>query len=417
MSVQKSSLVRFFLTLPEPFPVPDGHVFHGVPGTYDENTPPQLVVHLRFLQSQETSRRYGSFAAAVTATRRLRASSGADAEESYGELRGQYTTVVATTLEIDFNNQGDSWESPQDVPGERDALNRCLLVTSEIIRSYRVAYGISCLVPTYELLNFAVPFQKAAEIVVTEDGVDGFHFDDADWGEVGILTLDHFNLPDVPQGDEIDVRDGRVGYFGELLNMKSPLFFWLERFVEARRAFAVEGQYGAAVTLSNTASEVLLDSLLASLYWEVGKTPEDVATIFTEGRLAKRVKTHFSELLGGEWVLDGSGPVADWFHKCYKVRHRVVHGGYSPTRLEAKAALDSVLALSDYCWDRIATNRKKFPRIAMMTLSKDGLVARGKWCNFMKKFAAEVAPNEDSWLRQSDAWRNAVYAILMADEQ
>jgi hypothetical protein len=286
------------------------------------------------------------------------------------------------------------------------------LVISEIIRTYRAAFGVSCSVPTYELLDFTVPFQKAEVIVVSGDGSGGFHFDDADWGQLGVLALDHFNTSDFPAGGEIDLSDGKFRYFGKLLNMKSPLFFWLERFAEARRALQFEGQYGAAITLSNTASEVLLDALLACMYWEMGRSPEAVADVFAEGRLAKRVKTHFSELLGGKWVLDGTGPVADWFHKCYKVRHRVVHAGYSPTRLEAQMALDSVMSLSGYCWDRIAAKRKKFPRTALMTLAEGGLRKRGVWCEFMQEFTTE-----ESWIRQSHEWRDAVYATLLGRQQ
>lgn len=417
MSNKDASLVRFFLTLPEPVPFPDGSAFHGVPGAYRESVSPQLAVHLRFLHSEEASPRYGSFSASAAAVRRFAVTSEIGMAEISEELKGQYTTVVATTIEVDPSSQVGEWESPQDVPAEYDALNRCLLVITEIVRTYRVAFGVPCLVPTYELLDIFVPFQKASAVVITDIGEDGFHFDDADWGNVGVLTLDHSNVPGVPLGDQVSVHSEKMRYFGDLLDMKSPLFFWLERFAEAHRAFNVEGQYGAAVTLSNTASEVLLDALLATLYWEMNKNPDDVASVFAEGRLAKRVKTNFSELLGGRWVLDGAGPVAEWFHTCYKMRHRVVHSGYSPSRLEAKAALESVLALSDYCWDRIATNRKKFPRTALMVLSEDGLVRRNKWCGFMDKFATEVAPNEDSWIRQSHAWREAVYANLMAVEQ
>jgi hypothetical protein len=231
------------------------------------------------------------------------------------------------------------------------------------------------------------------------------------------LVLDHINIPDAAQGEELEGSDeARLTYFGDLLNMRSPLFFWLERFVEARRALKVEGQYGAAVTLSNTASEVLLDGLLAALYWEMEKDPAEVASVFTEGQLAKRVKSKFAELLGGRWVLDGNEPVAEWFHKCYRLRHKVVHGGYAPSRLEAQVALDAVISLSMYCWDRLAENRKKYPRTAIMMLAEDGLRQRGKWCSFMQKFYSEVAPHEASWMRQSNKWRNEVYAILAADE-
>ncbi|MBT3155531.1 hypothetical protein HTV45_32625 [Streptomyces sp. CHD11] len=339
-----------------------------------------------------------------------------DAELSVPALQGDYTTVVATTLGDDAGRGNGNWTSAQDVPIEQDALNRCIYAIREMVRTYRATFEVTCVLPSYELLDISIPYQVAPSAVVTEDG-NGFSLDRSEWGSVGLLTLDHTNIPDAVQGSEVGADDKhRLDYFNELMNRGNPLFVWRERFVEARRALNVEGQYGAAVTLSNTASEVLLDSLLASLMWESGKESAAVADVFAEGRLAKRVKSQFSELLGGVWVLDGTGPVAEWFHKCYRVRHRVVHSGYSPSRLEAQVALDSVHQLSRHCWDRLAVKRKKFPRTALMLLAEEGLRRRGKWCSFMKHFSSEIAPREDSWLRQSQKWREDVQTLLMSSE-
>lgn len=419
MSDNSRSLIRFFITLPEPFPVPDGYAYKGapiVPGPYDAGTMGHLFVHLRFLQSCNVSRRHGSFSSAAESTQRYLKVEDADSGNISPPLQGGYTTVVATTLgDAEDRSQGD-WESPQDVPIEHDALNRCIYAIREIIRAYRVAFEVPCALPSYELLDISIPFQIARSAVVTEEA-NGWSLDDSEWGPVGLLMLDHANIPDTPQGPEVNAdSEHRLHYFDDLKNLGNPLFVWRERFVEARRALKVEGQYGAAVTLSNTASEVLLDSLLSTLMWESGKDPADVADIFAEGRLARRVKSHFPELLGGSWVLDGSTPVADWFHKCYRVRHRVVHGGYNPSRLEAQVALDSVYRLSVYCWDRLAAKRKKFPRTALMILAEEGLRRRGKWCSFMKHFFSEVAPRESSWLRDSQKWREGVQLILMSSE-
>lgn len=419
MSDKIRSLVRFFITLPEPFPVPDGYVYHGapvVPGPYDVETMGHLFVHLRFLQSRNTSRRHGSFSSAAESTRRFTQSEEWDTEHSAPTLEGDYTTVVATTLGDDENREEGEQTSPQHISIEHDALNRCIYAIREVVRTYRAAFGVTCALPSYELLDISLPYQVAQAAVITQDE-DGVSLDNSDWGPVSLLLLNHANVLDLTQGPELNAaRKHRLDYFNELMNSGNPLFIWCERFVEARRALTVEGQYGTAVTLSNTASEVLLDSLLATLMWESGKDPREVANIFAEGRLARRVKSHFAELLGGDWALDGNGPVADWFHKCYRLRHRVVHGGYAPSHLESQIALTSVHQLSMYCWDRLAAKRKKFPRTALMMLAEEGLQRRGKWCSFMKHFSSTIAPREESWLRQSQEWREEVQALLMSNE-
>ncbi|MFH9075296.1 hypothetical protein [Streptomyces alboflavus] len=229
--------------------------------------------------------------------------------------------------------------------------------------------------------------------------------------------LDHANISDFPAGDELEAEHaGRIEYCMNMLDQGNPFFLWKERFVEARTALYRDGKYGAAVTLSNTASEVLLDGLLSLLYWESGKNPEEVADVFAEGRLARRVKSNFSELLGGNWALDGAGPVANWFHTCYRLRHRVVHGGYSPTRLEAQTAIDATFSLSIYSCDRLAAKKKKFPRAALMVIAEEGLRKRGKWCHFMRDFVRDVAPVEPSWQDASHAWRSEMYDALLSGD-
>lgn len=324
------SIIRFFITLPEPFPVPDGYVHKGgpiLPGPYDPDTNAHLFVHLRFLQSYGVSSRHGSFMSAAEARKRYEPDDSAGGTVEVPPLQGAYTTVVATTLGDDEGRSKGGWASAQDVPIEHDALNRCVYAVREVVRSYRAAFEAPCALPSYELLDIYIPFQVASSAVITED-IDGYSLDASDWGPVSLLMLDHANTPNTPKGPVIDSSNtDRLDYFEDLKELGSTLFVWRERFIEARRALQVEGQYGAAVTLSNTASEVLLDSLLSNVMWESGNDPASVASIFAEGQLARRVKSQFSEHLGGTWVLDGDGAVAEWFHRCYKVRHRVVHGG------------------------------------------------------------------------------------------
>ncbi|WP_107308396.1 hypothetical protein [Streptomyces qaidamensis] len=413
------SLVRFFITLPDPFPVPDGYIYKGapvVPEPYASRSMNHLFVHLRFMQSRNTSRRHGSFSSAAEAIKRLGQVADDDSESMPSNLDGNYTTVIATTLSNAEIASDDEWMSPQDVPIEHDALNRCIYTLQEVIRAYRAAFEVPCTLPSYELLDIFIPFQTTQSVVMTQEE-EGFSLDSSEWGPVNALMLDHVNIPDVTDGPEISQENiGRLEFFENLRHAGAPLFVWRERFVEAHRALKIEGQYGAAVTLSNTASEVLLDSLLATLLWEAGNDAEDVAEVFAEGRLARRVKSQFASLLGGKWTLDGNTPVAEWFHRCYRLRHRVVHGGYSPTRLEAQTALESVHSLSSYCWDRLAAKRKSSPRTALLFLGEEGLRRRNKWCSFMQHFSSDVAPHEDSWLRQSQKWRDDVQAKLMSSE-
>ncbi|MFD5105521.1 hypothetical protein [Streptomyces cinereoruber] len=408
-------LVRYFITLPEPLAIADGYTWHKA---YDQmsRSGVKQFVHLLFLQSDGASRLRGSLGAALAGLHRVNGEPIPPEPDDPDVMTGSYTTVVASTLAEEGSEAATGTESPQDIPPETDPLTRCIDEMARFIRSYRTSLDILCKVPTYVELGPILPFQTGSLTPLEagkEQGQPSFRI--SKWGDRGTLVLNNLHFPDTPVGLEIDEQnEGRLDYFRTLLDRGSPLFLWKERFVESRTAIYREGRYGQSVTLSNTACEVLLDALLGLMYWELGKSPMDVATLFAEGRLARRVKTNFSELLGGTWSLDGAGPVAEWFHQCYRLRHRVVHGGYSPTRLEAERALNSAFTLSEYCWDRIATKRKEFPRTALMTIAKEGLVKRGKWCRFMEEFQRDVAPIEPSWNKASNSWREEMHASLLS---
>ncbi|MGM9383327.1 hypothetical protein [Streptomyces antibioticus] len=410
-------LVRFFITLPEPLAIPDGYAWHNSYKHDPTQGSIQQFVNLVFMNSDGISRQRGSMTATFEAFNRVTNKPDTGDTLDTDAVTGQYTTVVATTLEDRVPDAASQWNSPQDIPAAHDPLNRCIEEIAQFTRSYRAALEAPCLVPTYEKIGPIIPFQTGSFAPVVDESGRWTGFRVSEWDGGGTLMLDHTNFSDFPAGNEIKPEhEGRIGYYRDMLEAENPLFLWKERFIEARAALYREGKYGTAVTLSNTASEVLLDSLLALLYWESGKTPDEVAEVFAEGRLARRVKSKFSELLGGTWSLDGTGPVADWFHKCYRLRHRVVHGGYSPTRLEAQAAMDVTFSLSMYCWDRLVERRRKFPRTTLMVIAEEGLRTRGNWCRFMRDFVRDVAPVEPSWREASRAWRNDMYDALLTGE-
>jgi hypothetical protein len=412
-----NSLIRFFIVLPEPVNFPDGYRIAVAPKVerkfIDEGIP---FVHLEFMQIEDASRRLGELNAALKAVERSR--TGKVQRRQGGSetgLNGSYTIVAATTpADLDSSGRGE-WETPQDIPIHRDAFNRCLAAVTELVRGYRVAFEATCAVPAYERLTAMVLSQTTAVAIVSPD-IPGFlDVDSCKWSDPSAYVLDHFNSPDAAGAEFVsDDPEGRLLYFGEMLDQGSPLFTWRERYVDARRAQWVEGRYDMAVTLAITASEVLLDGILSLLLWESKEDPKVLGGFFAEGKLVKRVKGKYPELLGGNWSLDAGGPVSEWFHKAFKVRHRVVHGGYVPTRIEGQVALDSVHSLSLHCWERIAERCSDFPRTALITLSEEGLKKRGKWSGRMERFRREVAVSEGSWLESSAAWRAELNEAALA---
>src|SRR5207244_4032221 len=108
-------------------------------------------------------------------------------------------------------------------------------------------------------------------------------------------------------------------------------------------------------------------------------SPEDAAARFREGGVLRRIRQEFPPRLKGNWSLRGSAEVARWFADVYSLRHRVVHGGYRPTRPEARQTIHAMRGLERFIFDRVAARRIAFPRATLLTLAEPGLRKRGLW--------------------------------------
>jgi len=231
------------------------------------------------------------------------------------------------------------------------------------------------------------------------------------WQGPSLMLLDHLNTADIVLGPlvEGDVATTFAQWMSEIRS-GSPFVAWRERLVEANRSLNIHGEYAQAAVLAQTAAEVLLDTLLMLPLWEEKLPAENAATILEEGKLARRIKTEWQPRLGGNWSLDSSGSVATWFLGTALLRNRVVHGGYLPTRAEARCAYEAVFSLEKFAFDRLVDKRNRYPRSVLMTVARSGLERRGRWSGQIKRFAETIAGTEPSWRDSFREYRAAVAA-------
>jgi hypothetical protein len=184
----------------------------------------------------------------------------------------------------------------------------------------------------------------------------------------------------------------------------SPFATWRERYVDAVGALQTRGDTVASVLAGQTASEVLLDGMLSLLMWEEGVEPEVAAQAFEEGQAVTRMSREMPARLKGVWTTTGSGSVAQWFEDSYKLRHRVVHGGYTPSRIEAEAALGACSRLRTHLLDRLSARRNAYMRATLMTVGEPGLLRRGLWAGKIREFAEGPAQSEPNWRESFHGW-------------
>lgn len=413
-------LARIFFVLPEPISLPDGYQI--VMATGDEGSPesrpddPQ--VSLTFHQLNTT---HGRTTAAMEANWKGTGHAAGLPPQSEDppllELDIEWTVVEALT----------PWESPDPIPEadvehpahwtpRADVFARCLYATRQVVRAYRQATETPYGLPTYVRAISPVLVYSAhgvREMAVGDGGpVTLIRPTQEEWDGPGVMLLDHGNFPDPFRGEEFDENiETRFWHWFSEETRGNPLNLWRERWIEARRAHEVLGEEGQAVILANTSCEVMLDAILALLMWEENMVVEDAASAFEEGKVLRRLAKELAPRLKGNWSTE-SGVVGDWYGAAYRLRHRVVHGGYSPNVSEGAAALDAAARLQRFVMDRIAERRTTYYRAALMTIAEEGLRRRGMWSGKIKRFAEEVAPTEPNWSDSYTAWYRDMVSAL-----
>ena len=104
------------------------------------------------------------------------------------------------------------------------------------------------------------------------------------------------------------------------------------------------------------------DTTLAAMLWEEGLAPADAAEYWGTSSVTRRIKRLYANRLGGNWDLEGTGPVANWRRQIADVRNSAIHTGREVTSAEVNAAGVAAGALTTFRAQRILANWRKYPK-------------------------------------------------------
>jgi hypothetical protein len=293
-----------------------------------------------------------------------------------------YSTVVeaVTTMKGESSEQALS-----------DAFDNCLEKAIDIFRACRLIAGTAIHHLSYERLDPIVLYARRS--------LSGAW----DYESLSLLLL-HLRagqLAPPPLGrSEVEGLNQHI----EMLLRDHPLLPYAERRLDARVARYVDGDYGDTIVQVQIAAEILFDAVLQLMLWEEGVDAADAADSIYGVGLAKRVRTHYHPRLGGDWRTDGSGAIAEWSTAVARLRGRVVHAGYRPSREEAQNALASADRLEAFIRERMARRRNQYPRTALVALGRRGLLAERAWTRRIRDFL-DRADEEPDWLVAFGEWR------------
>jgi hypothetical protein len=367
-------------------------------------SPGQMVVSLKFWQVKDAFAEFRAEFDAIDKVMRAvvpaevlgeRAEDRSD--EATGLLPESYRTIVEAVTPFLADDPDE--KDPERV--QSDAFDRSVEAINRIVRAYRVSeHG---LIPevTRERLPFSVLFCTRA--------VSG-----GDWAGP-VLMLLHFNLPrDVSPDVLSDEELARFNAYLQMVQTTHPLFAYTERALDSHIALQREGNTKTALILTQIAVESLLDTLLSLVLWEEGASPEVAATDVFSDAFVTRLRKHFHPRLGGSWDDRRPGATHDLVKDVIRVRGRVVHADYMPTRDEAWKAIAAATTMDEFIRDRLADRRNRYPKTTILFLGDEGLRARGLWGGKIERLADDNAADiPNGWIAAYRSWRSEVDRLLL----
>ena len=123
-----------------------------------------------------------------------------------------------------------------------------------------------------------------------------------------------------------------------------------------------EGDAADAIISFQIAAEVLMYELWGLLLVEEGVPTQEVARKRSEQPFTTLLNRELAVRLGGSWdVTSSRAPVGRYWADLYKLRNRIVHGGYQPHDGDAEQADRAYLDLDGFIDGRLQAKSKRYP--------------------------------------------------------
>ncbi|HWK80290.1 MAG TPA: hypothetical protein VNP95_05965 [Thermomicrobiales bacterium] len=274
-----------------------------------------------------------------------------------------------------------------------DAFDRCVEELNTFLRAYRMTSGD----PTIRTVTRQTcrPFiQTLFERAVGDEYEYYGH------------TLFGTHEPNITPDSTKEMSDDELWDLSVSLSRhqrRDPFSVWADIARSAHRYYLVDGDYSATVISCQTAFEVLLNTTLLCISWET-KIPRNETRKWTRDAspFMSRITKHLQPHLGGNW----SSILTD-FKRISSSRNDIVHDGRSPSELDARDCLEALVRVEDFAKDRLAVQRKQYPRTALLLLGEPGFKKRNVWDRWTRDWISRNAPEEPDWILEFAAWRDS----------
>ncbi|WP_176702697.1 hypothetical protein [Actinomyces vulturis] len=304
-----------------------------------------------------------------------------------GSQKRDWTVIEASTFD-DTRFLTDDQRSV--VP---DPLTRCIEVLIDFYKVLRIQKWSPVSLLTYERLNPIV-------VQVREDLVDNRHRAEL------LIRLNHFNYGPALNARSISREEFYgMSYLADRLRNNDPFLQSREYRLNALFEFKRRGYYDQAIIQIAMSSEVLLSAIGRMILWEGasdGRLHISEVPSYWKGMLKDRIKKIYGRYLSTKWSYN-SNAMTQWDERIVKIRNKVVHEGYYPSRIEILQAFQAADNLEFYLADCLEEVFLHFPKTSYCYIGRQDLLRRFDGC-VLKFFLPTVHEEELHWLQSFHAW-------------
>lgn len=173
----------------------------------------------------------------------------------------------------------------------------------------------------------------------------------------GVFIL-HLNVAHKKDIIPIDKQNEIVNYLNVIKNNVNPFVLSEDLMLSARRNFN-RGFYKESILDAQSSIETFLRTLFSECLNIEGSTEEEISSIQEATSYITMVKREFSKRIGGTWdITNERQEVGNWYKRCYEIRNKIIHAGYSPSFSEVDNGLAAAKKLQEYVYNRIKKSKK-----------------------------------------------------------
>lgn len=255
-----------------------------------------------------------------------------------------YTSVIVA---ISYNSNDYRDETNENI------LNKLFDYSLEELNKQIIAYSICtkddrCFRVSKEML-FPIILMNLVNLEVKKN-------------DMSIFTL-HMDVPYNKESLKYENIYDCLRIYNVYNEKSNPLIHSESYVLKARRKFR-EGFYDEAVISIQTNIEILIRIIYREVLICSGISEIDIEKRLEDESFMSIVKKQLAKYIGGTWdVTRQETPICNWYNDTYKMRNKIVHGGYFPTFKETDIAISAAMEFREYIFKRVREKKKIYSKL------------------------------------------------------